>query len=51
MLPAMNIENRLELLGGMRASAPAEAFEGVWGLAGAVLDPADHAALARRLGL
>ncbi len=51
MLPAMNIENRLELLGGMRASAPAEAFEGVWALAGSVLDAADHAALARRLGL
>ena len=51
MLPAMNLDDRSELLGGMREHAPAEAFQGVWGLAGSVLAPADHAALARRLGL
>jgi len=51
MLPAMNIDDRTELLGGMRANAPAEAFRGVWSLAGSVLRPADHAALAARLGL
>jgi hypothetical protein len=51
MLPAMNVDDRAELLGGMRAGAPAPVFEGVWGLAGSVLDPADHAALAHRLGL
>lgn len=51
MIPAMNIDNRAEMLGGMRAGAPAEVFEGVWGLAGSVLDPSDLAALAHRLGI
>jgi hypothetical protein len=51
MLPAMNVDDRAGLLGGMQAGAPAEVFEGVWGLAGSVLPPADHAALAARLGL
>ncbi len=51
MIPAMNIDTRTELLGGMRAGAPAEVFQGVWGLAGSVLDPADLAALATRLGV
>jgi hypothetical protein len=51
MLPAMNIDDRAEMLGGMRAGAPAEVFHGVWSLAGSVLAPADHAALAQRLGL
>jgi hypothetical protein len=39
------------MLGAMQADAPAQVFEGVWGLAGSVLDPADHTALARRLGV
>ena len=51
MLPAMNIDDRADLLGGMREGAPAEVFAGVWGLAGTVLTSADHAALAGRLGL
>jgi hypothetical protein len=51
MLPAMNIDDRAELLGGMRASAPPEVFEGVWGLAASVLSMADHRALGQRLGL
>jgi hypothetical protein len=51
MLPAMNVDGRSELLGGMRAGAPAEVFEGVWSLAGSVLDPVDLAAVAGRLGL
>ena len=51
MLPAMNIDDRAELLGGMREGAPAEIFAGVWGLAGSLLDPADYAALAVRLGI
>jgi iron-sulfur cluster repair protein YtfE (RIC family) len=51
MLPAMNIDNRAELLGGIRAGAPAPMFEGVWGLAGSVLTPADQAALGLRLGI
>lgn len=49
MLPAMNIDDRTELLGGMQAGAPPEVFAGVWDLAGTVLSPADHAALGRRL--
>jgi len=51
MLPAMNLDDRTELLGGMREQAPPEAFQGVWGLAGSVLAADDHAALARRLDL
>ena len=51
MLPAMNLDDRAELLGGVRATAPPQAFDGVWSLAASVLDPADHVALARRLGL
>ena len=51
MLPAMNIEDRVEMLGGMQAGAPAEVFAGVWGLAGTVLTAPDYSALAARLGL
>ena len=51
MLPAMNLDDRAELLGGMRAGAPAEVFQGVWGLAESVLDPRDLAPLAARLGV
>lgn len=51
MLPAMNIDGRADLLGGMRAGAPAEVFQGVWSLAGSVLDVSDFQALATRLGI
>jgi hypothetical protein len=51
MFPAMNVDDRTELLGGMRASAPTEAFDGVWSLAASVLTPADHRAVAARLGI
>jgi hypothetical protein len=51
MLPAMNVDDRVEMLGGMRAGAPAEVFDGVWSLARSVLDPTDVTALARRLDL
>lgn len=51
MLPAMDLDDRAELLGGMRAGAPAEVFAGVWALAGTVLTSADHDALGARLGL
>lgn len=51
MLPAMNVDDRTELLGGIQASAPAPVFDGVWRLAGSVLRPSDHAAVANRLGL
>ena len=45
MLPAMNLDDRVEMLAGMRASAPPEVFAGVLGLAGSVLAPADVDAL------
>lgn len=51
MLPAMNVDDRTELLGGMRAAAPPEVFAGVWGLTGSVLAPTDRTAVATRLGL
>ena len=51
MLPAMNVDDRTELLGGMQAGAPPEVFAGVWSLVGSVLDPADTKALAARLGV
>ena len=51
MLPAMNVDDRTELLGGMRATAPAEVFEGVWGLVRSVLCPDAVAVLTTRLDL
>ena len=51
MLPAMNIDDRAEMLGGMQQHTPAEVFVGVWGLAGSVVPAAEHAELGVRLGL
>jgi len=51
MLPAMNVDGRSEMLGGMKANAPAEVFAGVWSLASSVLDPTDLAAVARRIDM
>ena len=51
MLPAMNVEDRVELVGNMKDGMPAEMFAGVWGLVESVLWPADAAQLAARLGL
>jgi hypothetical protein len=51
MLPAMNVDDRTEMLGGMRMSAPPEAFGAVVSLARSVLDPADFTPLAHRLDL
>ncbi len=51
MLPAMNIDDRTEMLGGMRASAPPQAFAGVCALAKEVLKDTDFAALSQRLDL
>jgi hypothetical protein len=51
MLPAMNIDDRTEMLGGMRASAPPQAFAGVCALAKEVLKHTDFAALSQRLDL
>jgi len=49
MIPGMNIDDRADLLGGVKATAPAEVFAGVWALAGSVLAPADLRALGARL--
>ena len=51
MLPAMNNDDRTEMLGGMQAGAPPEVFAGVWSLAGSVLEARDVAVLARRLDI
>jgi hypothetical protein len=51
MIPAMNLDDRTEMLGGMRAGAPAEVFAGVWSLVGSVLPHTEYAALGRRLDL
>lgn len=51
MLPAMNVDDRTELLGGMHQNAPAPVFEGVWSLARSVLTAPDVAVVAARLGL
>lgn len=50
MIPAMNVEDRVELLGGMQSGAPPEVFDGVWSLVGSLLEPYEFAALGRRLG-
>lgn len=51
MLPAMNLDDRAEMLGGIQASAPPPMFAEVLNLARSVLLPADFAALAKRLGI
>jgi hypothetical protein len=51
MLPAMNIDDRAGLLGGMHANAPEPVFAAVWSLAGSVLTPFDHQAVGQRLGI
>ncbi len=51
MIPAMNIDDRTELLGGMQAEAPPEVFAGVWGLLQSLLDPGDVHDLGVRLGV
>lgn len=51
MLPAMNVDDRTELLGGIRAGAPAEVFAGVCALAESVLAGDDWSALATRLDI
>lgn len=51
MLPAMNVDDRVELLGGMQAGAPPEVFGQAMGLAEMVLDAPDYHATAARLGV
>lgn len=49
MLPAMNLDERFDLLAGMRAGAPAEVFQGMCQLASQVLDVRDWSMLNERL--
>lgn len=51
MIPAMNVDDRAGLLGGMKAGAPPEAFAAVWNLVEEVLTPADAVALDSRLSV
>ena len=51
MLPAMNVFDRVEMLGGIRAAAPAPAFDAIVGLARSVLRPDEFGAVARRLDI
>ena len=47
----MNVEDRVELLGGAQAGAPPEVFAGMLGLTRSVISPADYAQVATRLGV
>ncbi|MFN8028019.1 MAG: hemerythrin domain-containing protein, partial [Acidimicrobiia bacterium] len=51
MLPAMNADDRAELLGGAQQGAPAEVFAGMLAVARGALAPADYAQLTTRLGV
>jgi hypothetical protein len=51
MLPAMNVEDRVELVGAMRDGMPSEAFAAVWALAYSVLPADECAQLGARLGV
>jgi hypothetical protein len=51
MLPAMNIEDQVELYEGARAGVPPEVFAGMVALGETVLDPERYQALAGRLGI
>ena len=51
MLPGMNVLDRSELLAEIRDHAPADAFAGIWALAGQVLATRDYITLAHRLDI
>jgi len=51
MLPAMNVDDRVELLVGIREGAPLKVFAGVCALAESVLTPEAWKATATRLAL
>jgi hypothetical protein len=51
MFPAMNIDDRAEMLAPMRVGAPPQVFAGAWALAESVLETGDTLALAERLGI
>jgi len=51
MFSGMNVDDQTDMLGGMQANAPAEVFNGVWGLFGSAVSSADRAVVAKRLGI
>lgn len=51
MIPAMNVDDRTELLGGMQAGAPPEVFAQVWSLVCSLLPAPEVKALGARLGV
>jgi hypothetical protein len=51
MLPAMNVDDRVELLSGIREGAPLKVFAGICALAESVLTPEAWTATATRLAL
>lgn len=51
MFPAMNVEDRTEMLGGMQVTAPPEAFAGVVSLLRSVLPAHEANAVTARLGV
>ncbi|MFN0090292.1 MAG: hypothetical protein ACKVWR_08505 [Acidimicrobiales bacterium] len=51
MLPVLNIDDQTGMLGGIRATAPTDAFEGIWNLTRSVLPATEVLRLAARLGI
>jgi hemerythrin-like domain-containing protein len=51
MLPAINLQERVEMLGGGRAIMPPEVFQGFLKLAQRVLNPDDWTTLKQKLGI
>ncbi len=51
MIPAMNLAERTTMLSGMRANAPADAFDGVCNLAQSILSDAEWSAVRERVGI
>ncbi len=51
MLPVLNIDDQTGMLGGIRATAPTDAFEGIWNLTRSVLPASEVQRVAARLGI
>jgi hypothetical protein len=51
MVPAMNVDDRTEVFGGMKANAPAEVFNGVFAYVGTLIPADDYVQLKTRLGI
>jgi hypothetical protein len=51
MIPAMNVDDRAEMLGGMKREAPPEAFAAVWGLTRSILPAPEFRILSARLDM